>query len=63
VPKGTHEWSKFISPQDVKIALRRSGMYVDDVKGLVFHPLTQECSLSDKHTGVNYVLHAIKRTA
>ncbi|XP_065183434.1 ubiquinone biosynthesis O-methyltransferase-like [Sycon ciliatum] len=65
-PPGTHEWEKFISPDDLSVLLmncRESGslMRVELCQGLTFSPLTQRWTLSDSMP-INYALVASKRT-
>jgi len=59
VPEGTHEWEKFISPTELQQMLRESGVWVEDVAGMVYNPLTGTWSLSPI-TLVNYVLYGVK---
>jgi 2-polyprenyl-6-hydroxyphenyl methylase / 3-demethylubiquinone-9 3-methyltransferase len=55
LPKGTHEWSKFITPDELFDLLRRSGLEPVDRKGMVFNPLGWSWSLSARDLSVNYV--------
>lgn len=39
VPRGTHDWRKFVKPHELAAAVRRNGLAVSDVTGLNLHPL------------------------
>ena len=60
LPKGTHDWSKFITPDELYDLLRRSGMDPVDRKGFVFNPIAWSWRLSDRDLGVNYVTTSIR---
>jgi len=55
LPKGTHEWSKFITPDELFELLRNAGLDPVDRKGFVFNPIAWDWSLSAKDLSVNYV--------
>ena len=57
LPKGTHDWQKFVRPSEIARALRRNGLSVDDVTGLIFNPLSGEWR-TGKDVSVNYILFA-----
>lgn len=60
LPKGTHEWSKFITPDELFDFIREAGMDPVDRKGFKFDFLGWSWSISDKDLSVNYVTSAIK---
>lgn len=60
LPKGTHEWSKFITPDELFNLLKSSGMTPVDRKGFVFNPIAWSWSLSDRDLSVNYVTASTK---
>ncbi len=60
LPKGTHEWSKFITPDELYGLLEQAGLTPVDRKGFVFNPITWSWSLSDRDLSVNYVTAALK---
>lgn len=60
LPKGTHEWAKFITPDELFDLLSRSGLTPVDRKGFVFNPILWSWSLSAKDLSVNYVTASIK---
>lgn len=61
LPKGTHEWSKFITPDELYDLIRRAGLDPVDRKGMVFNPIAWSWSLSSKDLSVNYVTASTKR--
>jgi 2-polyprenyl-6-hydroxyphenyl methylase / 3-demethylubiquinone-9 3-methyltransferase len=60
LPKGTHDWSKFITPDELYDLIRRAGLNPVDRKGMVFNPLGWSWSLSDRDLSVNYVTASVK---
>jgi len=61
IAKGTHQYSKFVTPQELETALLNAKMKVIDLKGANYNVLTSAWRLSDD-TGVNYMLTASKAT-
>ena len=61
LPRGTHDWSKFITPDELFGLLREAGLDPVDRKGFVFNPITWSWSLSDRDLSVNYVTASVKR--
>ena len=55
LPRGTHDWSKFITPDELYALLREAGLQPVDRKGFVFNPLSWQWRLSDRDLSVNYV--------
>ncbi|MBI1217068.1 MAG: bifunctional 2-polyprenyl-6-hydroxyphenol methylase/3-demethylubiquinol 3-O-methyltransferase UbiG [Rhodobacteraceae bacterium] len=55
LPKGTHDWQKFITPEELFDLIRRAGLDPVDRKGMVFNPASWSWSLSDRDLSVNYV--------
>lgn len=55
LPKGTHEWDKFITPDELSSLLEESGLQVIDKSGFVFNPITWSWSISERDLSVNYV--------
>lgn len=60
LPKGTHEWSKFITPDELYDLMARSGLTPVDRKGFVFNPVSWSWSLSPRDLSVNYVTASVK---
>ncbi|GHG82773.1 ubiquinone biosynthesis O-methyltransferase [Pseudodonghicola xiamenensis] len=61
LPRGTHEWSKFITPDELIALLQQSGVEPVDRKGFVFNPLSWSWSISARDLSVNYVTASVKR--
>ena len=55
VPKGTHDWQKFITPAELARMCRQAGLDVIDSKGLKYNLLTKQYLISD-NTDVNYMI-------
>lgn len=55
LPKGTHDWSKFITPDELYDLLRQAGLEPVDRKGFVLNPINWKWSISDRDLSVNYV--------
>ncbi len=55
LPRGTHDWKKFVRPSELARGLRRNRVSVDDISGLTFNPLSGEWKISND-VSVNYVL-------
>jgi 2-polyprenyl-6-hydroxyphenyl methylase/3-demethylubiquinone-9 3-methyltransferase len=60
LPKGTHEWSKFITPDELSVFIETAGLSVVDRKGFVFNPLSWQWRLSGRDLSVNYVTASVK---
>lgn len=60
LPKGTHEWTKFITPDELFELLENAGLEPVDRKGYVFNPLAWTWSISPRDLSVNYVTAALK---
>ena len=60
LPKGTHDWNKFITPEELYDLLRDAGLDPVDRKGFVFNPISWTWSLSDRDLAVNYVTTSLK---
>jgi len=60
LPKGTHEWNKFITPDELFELLRQAGLNPVDRKGFVFNPVSWRWSISDRDLSVNYVTASLK---
>jgi 2-polyprenyl-6-hydroxyphenyl methylase / 3-demethylubiquinone-9 3-methyltransferase len=61
LPKGTHDWNKFITPDELYQLLRDAGLDPVDRKGFVFNPLGWSWRLSDRDLSVNYVTTSLRR--
>ena len=61
LPKGTHDWTKFITPDELYDLIRRAGLDPVDKQGMVFNPVSWRWSLSERDLSVNYVIASVKR--
>lgn len=60
LPKGTHEWNKFITPDELYGLITDAGLTPVDRKGFVFNPISWQWSISDRDLSVNYVTASTK---
>ena len=56
VPKGTHDFKKFIRPSELARWIRQAELSAKDSCGLVYNPLTQQYRLDPNDTDVNYMI-------
>jgi 2-polyprenyl-6-hydroxyphenyl methylase/3-demethylubiquinone-9 3-methyltransferase len=61
LPKGTHDWAKFITPEELYALIRQAGLDPVDKKGMVFNPVSWNWSLSSRDLSCNYVTASVKR--
>ncbi len=61
LPKGTHDWAKFITPEELTGMIARAGLDPVDRKGFVFNPVSWQWSISDRDLSVNYVAAGVRR--
>ncbi len=59
LPKGTHEYQKFIKPSELSSWARHSGLNVNKLRGMGYNPLIDHYSLGDD-VSVNYLIHTQK---
>ncbi len=57
LPRGTHEYERFIRPAELAAACRGAGLEVDDISGLAYIPWLNKAAIS-RSTAINYLLHA-----
>jgi 2-polyprenyl-6-hydroxyphenyl methylase / 3-demethylubiquinone-9 3-methyltransferase len=55
LPKGTHDYAKFITPAELSQAIRNAGLQVNSIRGMSYNPLTKIYSLNND-TKVNYLV-------
>ena len=60
LPKGTHQWSRFIRPDDLAAMFEAAGIRVVDRTGMVFNPLGWSWSLSKRDLAVNYAVTGVR---
>ncbi|MCY4335366.1 MAG: bifunctional 2-polyprenyl-6-hydroxyphenol methylase/3-demethylubiquinol 3-O-methyltransferase UbiG [Litoreibacter sp.] len=63
LPKGTHEWNKFITPDELFDLLKEAGLDPVDRTGFVFNPISWSWSLSERDLSVNYTTASVKPKA
>ncbi|HEY7883937.1 MAG TPA: bifunctional 2-polyprenyl-6-hydroxyphenol methylase/3-demethylubiquinol 3-O-methyltransferase UbiG [Cellvibrionaceae bacterium] len=61
LPKGTHEYAKFIKPSELAGYARAAGLEIVQITGITYNPLTRGFKLSEGDVSVNYLVHARKR--
>ena len=59
LPKGTHEYAKFIKPSELSRWAKSVGLEPDELIGMSYNPLTRKYSLGN-NTDVNYLMHTVK---
>ncbi|MCY4303961.1 MAG: bifunctional 2-polyprenyl-6-hydroxyphenol methylase/3-demethylubiquinol 3-O-methyltransferase UbiG [Aestuariivita sp.] len=59
LPKGTHKWRKFITPDELFDMLSNAGLTPVDRKGFVFNPITWSWRISERDLSVNYVTASV----
>ena len=62
LPPGTHDWQRFVRPAEMVRLLRRHGLGVADMTGMVYNPLADGWTTSP-NLSVNYIVHARKPRA
>lgn len=60
LPKGTHEYSKFIRPSELAHWLREAGLELQNISGMTYNPITKNYKLDPHDVSVNYLIHAKK---
>lgn len=59
LPKGTHDYAKFIKPHELATHCREAGLDLRNLIGLTYNPLTKIYAL-ERDTDVNYMIHAVR---
>ena len=59
LPRGTHDWNKFVKPDELTAAMKGSGLGDGTISGLVYNPVTGNWRLGGD-TAVNYIVFASK---
>lgn len=57
LPRGTHDWKKFLRPSEIARPLRGAGLSIRDLSGISYHPISDRWA-RDRDTDVNYMLCA-----
>lgn len=58
LPRGTHDWRKFLKPSELASGLRRNGLEVRELTGVTYNPIADEFRLNPRDLAVNYMLWA-----
>jgi 2-polyprenyl-6-hydroxyphenyl methylase/3-demethylubiquinone-9 3-methyltransferase len=58
LPRGTHQWDKFVKPEELETAIENSGLRVIGERGVIYNPLADRWQLASD-TDVNYMLAAV----
>ncbi|MCL7027140.1 hypothetical protein MKW94_012133 [Papaver nudicaule] len=61
LPKGTHQWSSLVTPEEIALIMHRSSISVQEVAGMVLNPLTGKWVLSDD-TSINFIAYGTKNS-
>ncbi|HEY4372025.1 MAG TPA: bifunctional 2-polyprenyl-6-hydroxyphenol methylase/3-demethylubiquinol 3-O-methyltransferase UbiG [Burkholderiales bacterium] len=59
LPRGTHDYAKFIRPSELTRFCRHAGLTVRAIRGMTYNPITRYYGLGSD-TDVNYLMHAVK---
>ena len=59
LPKGTHDYARFIRPSELAAWTRQAGLQTEDISGMLYNPITQVFSIG-RDVDVNYLVHARK---
>ncbi len=57
LPRGTHDWNRFLTPEEIGAQLKRNGLNIIGQTGVVFHPLADDWRMSPD-MGINYMVLA-----
>lgn len=57
LPKGTHDYDKFIKPSELAACLRKANLEMHNISGMTFNPITKNYRIG-KDVDVNYLVHA-----
>lgn len=57
LPRGTHDWEKFVTPEELEEAIERNGLVLGESTGVIYNPLTGRWSAA-RDMDVNYMLAA-----
>jgi 2-polyprenyl-6-hydroxyphenyl methylase/3-demethylubiquinone-9 3-methyltransferase len=60
LPKGTHDYQKFIRPAELAQWIRAAGLELDDMIGLTYNPLSKRYRLQSGDVSVNYMVRTRK---
>ena len=60
LPRGTHDWRRFLRPSELVASLRAAGLETRELTGVTYNPLTGTWRLAPQDLGVNYMVFAVK---
>lgn len=60
LPKGTHEYKKFIRPSELSHWLREANLDLHDISGMTYNPFSKQYKINSNDVSVNYLMHASK---
>ncbi|MBX3503468.1 MAG: bifunctional 2-polyprenyl-6-hydroxyphenol methylase/3-demethylubiquinol 3-O-methyltransferase UbiG [Alphaproteobacteria bacterium] len=60
LPRGTHDWRKFLKPSEVARGLRAAGLSVEELAGIVYSPITGRWRIDPRDLDVNYMMLATR---
>lgn len=60
LPRGTHDWNRFVTPEELAAMIEHTGMDCVDRTGMVFDPISGRWSLSERDLSVNYVTASVR---
>ncbi len=63
LPKGTHDWHKFLNPDEIMAVLHDKGLRFCDSASMIWHPISNEFILKSGDDAPNYILAASKKAA
>ena len=59
LPRGTHDYARFIKPSELAQFCRTAGLEIRDITGMTYNPITKVYALGPD-SDVNYIVHAVK---
>ena len=60
LPRGTHDWRRFLRPSELAAGLRKQGMELQDLTGVAYNPLDDSWRVAPRDLDVNYMMTALK---
>ena len=60
LPKGTHQYKKFIKPSELSACCRQAGLKVEEILGVTYNPMSKEFAISQSDLSINYMIRASK---
>jgi 2-polyprenyl-6-hydroxyphenyl methylase/3-demethylubiquinone-9 3-methyltransferase len=62
LPRGTHDYARFIRPSELGRWLREAGLELREIAGISYNPFSRDCRIS-ADVDVNYMVHAVRPAA